>query len=460
MTLLEAAHSIFSHALAAADPRACVKRALTLEGGVIKLRGAKKTFPLSAYKNIFVLAVGKAGAVMARAAEELLQNCGLPWDGLVVVKDGYIGPLSRLTCLEAGHPLPDRRGEKAAMLVLERLSALTEHDLVISLISGGGSALLAAPAPGITLEQKIAVTRALLGCGAAIEEINTVRKHISRVKGGGLARAAAPAAVLNLLLSDVLYDREDTIASGPFSPDPTTFKDALGVLDRYDLRGKIPRAVATFLETGAGIKMDMAAALEPGQGITETPKPGDVIFNNVHTSIVGSNALLLEAAAEEARRLGFHTLLLSSCVRGEARELGNFLAAVAREINRKARPAASPACVLLGGETTVTVRGRGKGGRNQECALQAAAGAAGLEHTLIFCAGSDGTDGPTDAAGAWCDGHTRQRALGMGLDMDAYLNNNDSYGFFNRTGNLIKTGPTGTNLMDLYMLLTGPLPGA
>ncbi len=461
MTLLKAAHSIFNCALAAADPYACVGRALTLEGGpsarkgrplsksdgsltlkggTLRLHGIDKTFPLCAFRKVFVLAVGKAAAAMARAVEELLAQCELPWDGIVVVKDGYSGPLSRLACTEAGHPLPDRRGEEAAHRVLRRLAALSGHDLVISLISGGGSALLSAPPPGIGLEQKVSVTRALLGCGASIDEINTVRKHLSLVKGGRLARASAPATVLNLLLSDVLYDREDTIASGPFSADPTTFTDALHVLDRYGLRGKIPGTVLARLKAGAG---------------GETPKPGDAIFKNVYTAVVGSNSLLLDAAAAETRRLGFHTLVLTSCVRGEARELGNFLAAIAREIKRRERPAAPPVCILLGGETTVTLRGNGRGGRNQECVLQAVIGIAGLTETLVFCAGSDGTDGPTDAAGAWCDGNTLQRAVGRGLSPDEYLARNDSYGFFSKTGNLIKTGPTGTNLMDLYMLLIG-----
>jgi len=443
MKLFEAAQTIFSTALAQGDPYACVLKNLELKNNALVLKAKNKRFPLSSFKRIILAGAGKASAAMAQAVAALVQKTTLPYQGVISVKYGHIKPLTGITLMEAGHPFPDENGVRATERILSLCNSAAEDDLIIALISGGGSSLLVSPAPGISLADKIATTKKLLACGAAIAEINAVRKHISNVKGGALAKAAAPATVLNLLLSDVLYDRMDVIASGPFVPDRSTFKDALAVLRKYNIEKQLPAAVTAHLKAGAAFR------------IAETPKQVDPAFNLVYSTIIGSNALLLEAARQEAEKLGFNTLLLSSFVQGEARELGSFLASIAHEIKTKGRPVSAPACILMGGETTVTLRGSGKGGRNQECALQAAKQIAGLSGTLIYCVGSDGTDGPTDAAGAWCSGQTLVQGEKMGIDVDAYLKHNDSYHYFDKLGGLIKTGPTGTNLLDLYMLLVG-----
>ncbi len=300
-------------------------------------------------------------------------------------------------------------------------------DLVICLISGGASALLPLPAPSITLAQKQKITRSLLACGASIHEINCVRKHISAIKGGQLARLAYPATLLTLILSDVVGDDLDVIGSGPTVPDRSTIADARAILSKYGIPNKLH--------------------------MEETPKPGDKVFQKTRNAIVGSNALAVDAAATEARRLGFNTLVLSTSLVGEAREVARVHAAIAREIQVAGRPVKVPACMISGGETTVTIRGQGLGGRNQEFALAAAIDIAGIGGTVILSAGTDGTDGPTDAAGAIADGATLARAQALGLDASACLTNNDSYHFFQATGDLIKTGPTGTNVADIQLIL-------
>jgi glycerate 2-kinase len=441
MNLLKIAQNIYREALTRGDPYTCVTKNLELQDNALVLKTKNKRFPLSAFKRILLVGAGKAGAAMACAAEKLLKKTALPYDGVISVKYGHTRRLTGITLIEAGHPLPDDNGVHAAERILSLCAEAAKDDLIISLISGGGSSLLVSPVPGITLTDKIAATDKLLTCGAVIDEINAVRKHISRIKGGGLAKAAAPATVINLMLSDVLYDRMDVIASGPFVPDQSTYRDALAVLRKYDIEEQLPRSVISHLKAGA-------AARRP-----ETPKQGAAEFKRVHSAVIGSNSLLLEAAQHEAEKLGFNTLLLSSVIQGEARELGKFLASIAHEIKTRARPVPPPACILMGGETTVTVHGKGKGGRSQECALQAAVHIAGLSHTLIFCAGSDGTDGPTDAAGAWCSGNTLLQGKNKGISADDFLKRNDSYHYFDKLGSLIKTGPTGTNLRDIYMIL-------
>ncbi len=300
-------------------------------------------------------------------------------------------------------------------------------DLIVCLISGGASALLPLPAPPITLAQKQKTTRLLLHCGASIHEINCVRKHMSRIKGGQLARLAYPATLVTLILSDVVGDDLDVIGSGPTVPDRSTVADARAILAKYRIPNKL--------------------------SLEETPKPGDKVFEKTHNAIVGSNALAVDAAVKEARSLGFHTLLLSTFVEGEAREVARVYAAIAKQIRATGRPIKTPACVIAGGETTVTVRGNGVGGRNQEFALAAAMDIPGLRDVVILSAGTDGTDGPTDAAGAIADGSTLARAQALGLDAAAFLANNDSYRFFEATGDLIKTGPTGTNVADVQLIL-------
>jgi hydroxypyruvate reductase len=320
------------------------------------------------------------------------------------------------------------------------LGTTTASDLVICVISGGGSALLTLPVDGISLDDLQRTTDALLRSGATINQINVVRKHLDVVKGGGLARLAAPAQLLTLVLSDVVGNPLDAIASGPTVGDTSTFADAVRVFDQYGLWSDLPEAVVARIRRGAAGEL------------ADTPKPGDPLFANSQTVVVGSNLLACEAAARAASEAGCHTLVLTTFVEGEAREAGRVLAGVLREVDASGHPLSRPACIVAGGETTVTIRGAGKGGRNQELALSAAFGLRGLERVLLASIGTDGSDGPTDAAGAWVDGSTLARAAAAGLDPSASLAANDSYTFFDTLGGLIRTGPTQTNVNDLYLL--------
>jgi glycerate 2-kinase len=412
---------IFRAALEAADPYQAVLRHLRIDP--------------EPYRNIFVIGAGKASAQMARAVERLLgpRISG----GLISVKDGHGAALRWIGIHECGHPVPDARGVAGARRIARIASQAGPDDLVIGLISGGASALLPLPAPPITLAEKQKTTRLLLHCGASIHEVNCVRKHISRIKGGQLARLVHPATLLTLILSDVIGDDLDVIGSGPTVPDRSTFADARAIFEKHRIWSKLPSAVRSRFSSPA----------------EETPKPGDKIFEKTQNVIVGSNALAVDAAALEARRLGFHTLVLSTFVEGEAREVARVHAGIAKEIRATGRPVKTPACVISGGETTVTIRGKGLGGRNQEFALAAALDIAGLRDVVILSAGTDGTDGPTDAAGALADGTTRARGETLGLDAAAFLANNDSYHLFEATGDLIKTGPTGTNVADVQLVL-------
>ena len=418
------AGAIFQSALAAADPGRAVEQ---------RLRGRD----YSRFRNIYVLGAGKAGAAMAKAAERALG--ARITAGLINVKDGHVAKLKRIELNECGHPVPDARGVSGA----ERIAALAEQagrgDLVICLISGGASALLPLPAAPITLEEKQSVTRLLLASGANIHEINTVRKHISRIKGGQLARLAAPAAVESLLLSDVIGDDLDVIGSGPTAPDASTFQRSVEILRKYEILDRVPSSVKTRLEDGCAGK------------IPETPKPDDAIFKHVKNQVVGSSRLALEAAAARSRELGYRTLILASGVEGETREIARMHAAIARQIVLASQPVRPPACIITGGETTVTLKGDGLGGRNQEFVLAAAIDISGLPDVVVFSAGTDGSDGPTDAAGAIADGAT----LGRNADAPAYLARNDSYHYFESLGDLVKTGPTNTNVMDVRLLLIG-----
>jgi hydroxypyruvate reductase len=421
------AHAIFRAALAASDPAAAVMRHL-------------KSRDISRFARIYIVGAGKAGASMARAAERVLGRRIAA--GAVNVKDGDLRGKAaprRIGVVECGHPVPDARGVAGAQRIAEIARAAGADDLVVCLISGGASALLPLPAEGITLEDIQAATRLLLASGANIHEINTLRKHISAIKGGQLARLAAPAAVEALLLSDVIGDDLDVIGSGPTAPDASTFADADGILKRYGIREQVPASMRERIERGVKGEID------------ETPKPGDPIFGRVRNTIIGSNRLALDAAARHAKEFGYRTLVLASEIQGETRDIAGMHAAIAREIVRTGRPARPPACIITGGETTVTLRGRGMGGRNQEFALAAAIGIAGLENTVIFSAGTDGTDGPTDAAGAIADGAT----LSRNPEARRFLDANDSYHFFEPLGDLVITGPTHTNVMDVRLILVG-----
>jgi hydroxypyruvate reductase len=423
-TLRHHALAIFRAALAAADPADAVSRHL-----------ARRNF--ARFRHIYVIGAGKAGASMAQAAERVLGR--QITTGLINVKDGHLAKLRRIELHQCGHPVPDERGVAGAERIVQIAAAAGPRDLVLCLISGGASALLPLPAAGITLEEKQATTRLLLASGATIHQINTVRKHISRIKGGQLAHLAAPARVESLLLSDVIGDDLDVIGSGPTAPDASTFAAAAAVLDRYQIRHRVPSAVRHRIEQG-----------ERGE-IPETPKPADPLFSRVRNTVVGGNRLALDAAARAARQLGYRTLILSSTIQGETREIARMHAAIAREIATSGRPVRPPACIVTGGETTVTIQGGGLGGRNQEFVLAAALEIATLPRVVVFSAGTDGTDGPTDAAGAIADGAT----LARNPDARLYLDRNDSYRYFAPLGDLVITGPTNTNVMDVRLILVG-----
>ncbi len=432
-----AARAILDAAIAAGDARRLVRAAVGLDGS--RLTAADRRFDLDRLRRIVVVGAGKASGEMARAVEESLG--GRVSEGLVAVQHAGTARPGRVRLVEAGHPIPDERGRAAAEEILRLVKSAGAEDLVLCLISGGGSALLPLPVPGVSLAEKQAVTRLLLEAGATINELNAVRKHLSALKGGQLARAAAPAPVVALLLSDVIGDPLDVIASGPTAPDPTTFADALAVLDRFRLRERVPESARRHLEAGAA------------GAVPETPKPGDPVFASVTNRVIGNNGLVVEAALDAARRLGYPPLLLTRQLQGEAREVARVVAAVLGEAAGSGRPVGPPACLVAAGETTVTVRGPGKGGRCQEFCLALAPAVAALPGVVVLAAGTDGSDGPTDAAGALVDWTTIERARAAQLDPRAALAANDAYHFFATLGDLVVTGPTGTNLLDLYLAL-------
>jgi hydroxypyruvate reductase len=320
------------------------------------------------------------------------------------------------------------------------LADVNEDDLVICLISGGGSALLVSPVPGISLSELQVLTKVLLAGGASIDEINTLRKHLEQLKGGGLARLACPASLITLILSDVVGDPLDVIASGPTVPDPTTFADAWNILERYNLVDRIPSPLVHHLQNGCRGKLP------------DTPKPGDPLFNKIQNVIIGNNRQAAVAAIHQAEVEGLNCMLLTTYLQGEARQAGRFLAAIARQVVESGAPIPRPACIVAGGETTVTLIGDGLGGRNQELALAAVSDLAGQDQIALIALATDGGDGPTDAAGAIVTGRTLERARAIGLEPAHFLANNDAYHFFDPLGDLIRTGPTQTNVTDLAFL--------
>lgn len=419
MSLRSDALRIFRAGLAAADPASAVRPHV-----------ARIAAKLHKDAQVWVFGAGKATARMAWAVErELGAKIAGGW---INVKDGHTARLRRIVVHECSHPVPDERGVEGTKRIAEMVRRAAKGDLVLCLISGGASALMPLPAEGITLAEKQETTRLLLACGANIHELNCVRKHISGIKGGHLAKLAFPARVEALILSDVIGDDLDVIGSGPTVADSSTAMDAREILERFAVWNKIPATVRRRIASGA-----------------ETPKPGDPELSGVRNSIVGSNAIAATACGREAKRLGYRTTILSTTIDGETRDVARVHAAIAREIAASGQPLRPPACVISGGETTVTIQGNGKGGRNQEFALAAGIAIAGQPQTLIFSAGTDGTDGPTDAAGAWVDGGTIPNHMGA----ESALANNDSYNYFRRAGNLVITGPTGTNVMDLRIVL-------
>ena len=426
MTLRESARSIFDAALAAGAVRPLVTHAL-------------REMPEPPGGRVLVVGAGKASGAMAAAAEDAWGDRIAA--GVVAVKDGHTAPTRTVRLLEAGHPVPDERGAAAAREIRALAESAGAGDLVLVLVSGGGSALTPAPVPPITLGDKQRMTRLLLAAGATINQLNVVRKHCSLLKGGQLARAAAPARVEALLLSDVVGDPLDVIASGPTTPDVSTFAEALGILDRFGLRDRAPRSIVERLELGARGELP------------ETPKPGDPIFTRVRNTVIGNNALVVDAAAARARALGFAPHVLTRSLEGEAREVARELIARGQAIRASRGPVAAPTCLIAGGETTVMVRGNGRGGRCQEAALAAALSLQDQRDIVLLAAGTDGSDGPTDAAGAIVDGGSAERARRHGADPVLGLEANDSNRVLGCSGDLLVTGPTNTNLLDLYLVL-------
>ena len=439
--------AFFRKALSAADPYQAVERSFRVNRDRLTVVG--ENIDLKDFRRILVIGAGKGTAPMARAVEEALGD--RIDDGLIVVKYGHGGALSRIRQAEAGHPIPDEAGARGTAEIVRILETADERTIVITLLSGGGSALLVSPAPGITLAEKREVTDLLMKAGAPIGELNTVRKHLSRVKGGRLAAIASPATLVTLVLSDVIGDRLDWIASGPTVPDPTTFRDAVEVLKSRDVASQTPAGVLDLLR-------------EAGAGRTpETPKSGDPCFRRGRTRVIGSLRMALEAVIAGISAAGYDPELLTAELQGEAREGARFLAARAMERRRSLRAGGRPVCLVSGGETTVTVRGNGLGGRNQELALAFALEIEGVPGITILSGATDGTDGPTDASGAVVDGETLPRARCLGLRPEAYLEKNDSYHFFRKLDDLsgtrthLVTGPTGTNVMDIQLVLIGTL---
>ena len=433
--------SIRTAALQAVDPEQAVRRFLRVDPDG-SIQSGKARWDLTTAGQVMLAAVGKAAVPMSRAAVEVLGK--RVKGGVVVTKYGHSAGCSfpeAIRVFESGHPVPDAAGIAAAQAVNDLVAGLTERSALLVLVSGGASALLPLPEPGLTLEELQTLTGQLLRSGAAIQEINALRKHLDRLKGGKLARLAAPHPTAALILSDVVGDPLDAIASGPTVADPTTFADCWQILQRYSLEEAIPGSIAAHLRAG----------LDGRQA--ETPKPGEALFAGLVNTIVGSNRLAAEAAAAEAARLGYRPLVLSTFIEGEAREAGRLAAALVKGVRFENAPLPPPACLIWGGETTVTIRGQGRGGRNQELALSAALSLEGVAEAEIMALATDGSDGPTDAAGAIVDGETAARARRLGLDPRRALAENDSYPLLEAAGALMITGPTGTNVNDLLVAL-------
>ncbi len=440
---------IYTTAIRAVDPDRSIRNTLALKEDTLVIGEgvfqADRSIPSQEFSHdlssgrLFVVGAGKGSARMAKTVEAILGDT--IHEGVVITKYGYGETLSKIRLIEAGHPIPDENGLKGSQAIETLLSKTRENDLVLTLISGGGSSLMVQPAEDLTLKDKQSVTELLLACGATIQEINTVRKHLSGIKGGRLARMASPARVLTLILSDVIGDDLSSIASGPTAPDDTTYKDALSILSFHNLTDQVPPAVLAHLKRGTEGSAE------------ETPDSRNPLFQRVFYRFIGSNQIALEAAAAEARLLGYQTLILTHGTCGEAREIARFIAAIGKQLVEAGQPISPPACILSGGEPTVTLRGTGKGGRNQEFALAAGLEIEGIDHLLIASVGTDGTDGPTDAAGGYTDGNMVKKARERHWRALDFLRENNAYPFLDQLGYLIKTGPTGTNVMDIQIIL-------
>lgn len=435
----EIAGKIFREALKSVDPAFIVK------GYAGKVHSY---YLMKGFTSLVIAGFGKAAYQMAKAVEEMFDS-DLIRGGIVVTKYGHAksqlsavsdqqsGELKKIKVLEAAHPVPDENGFKAAEEVISLLKEADKNTLVLCLISGGGSALFVSPCDGVTLSEKQAITDLLLKAGADITELNSVRKHLSAVKGGRLAEIVYPAEIISLIISDVIGDKLDVIASGPTAPDPSTYQDALDVLKKFYLLDKAPGSIVNIFKKGTD------------GTIPDTPKDDNPVFQNVQNIIIGSNKIAIDAAYKEAEVLGLDAEIISSELAGDAKEAGKWLAKKALE--EHSNSSSRSKCLISGGETTVIVKGNGKGGRNTELALSFAMEIDGIEGVTFLSAGTDGTDGPTDAAGAVVDGKTISKAKELGLNPQKFLDNNDSYNFFKKTGSLLITGPTGTNVMDIQI---------
>ena len=429
---------IFNASIKAVDPVTGVKQYLSKDKNTISI--SKNKYRLDDFNNIYLIGFGKAAASMAKGVEQVIGNCLT--SGIVIVKYGHLDSLSsKIKIIEAAHPVPDKSGIEGAKEIVEFVSTKTEKDLIVCVISGGGSALFPLPAENISLKEKQKTTELLLSCGADIKEINTVRKHISQVKGGQLARLAQPATLATLVLSDVIGDPLDSIASGPTVPDSSTYQDCMAIFQKYELSNQIPDSVINHINAG----------LE--NNIVDTPQKNDPAFSKTYNIIVGNNLEAVVAAKKCAEELGYNVLILSTLIEGETKDVAYVHAAIAKEIVKSGNPIQKPACIISGGETTVTIKGKGLGGRNQEFVLAAATEIHNFGNIVILSAGTDGTDGPTDAAGAIADQFTILRATELKVNAKKYLKNNDSYNFFKKLNDLIITGPTNTNVMDIRIML-------
>ena len=430
--------TILGSALDAVEPARAVHKKVKLRGQ--SLRVEDKAYDLSRIEHVYLVGGGKAGGAMAEAIESILGD--KLTGGVVNVLKGTEGEhrLKKVKLIGASHPVPDESGVRGVNEMLDMVSGLTRNDLVIVIISGGGSALMPCPANSITLADLQNVTGKLLKKGATINDLNAVRKHLDCFKGGQLAERCQRAEVLSLILSDVVGDPLDTIASGPTAPDLKTWLDAEAVLKKYDIWGETPLAITERIKAGAAGR------------IPDTPKENDPVFKRTKNVLVASNSYAAEAASMRARQLKYNSMILSTMVEGEARHVGSVYAGIARELASRGRPLDLPAAVIIGGETTVEVKGTGKGGRNQEVVLGGARLISGLP-CLIASLATDGLDGPTDSAGAIVDGTTFDKANQSNLSLDAALRENDAYHFFDRLGDLLITGPTGTNVNDLALIL-------
>jgi len=425
------------HALKAVDPKQIIKSKILLKNSKLRVDGY--SFDLNSFKDIYVIGGGKASGSMAEALEQILGSHIK--EGIVNVPHGSNYKTEIIKLHGASHPVPDEAGVEGTRCIAEIADKAGENDLVICLISGGGSSLMPLPRNGISLADKRKITDMLLKSGATINEINTVRKHISYIKGGWLAKKAYPATILNLILSDVIGDPLDFIASGPTVPDSTTFKDAINVLKKYDLWNVAPSSIRKVLSDG-----------EKGL-IPETPKPDDKIFRKAFNVIIGNNRTASLEACNFLKSEGLNTFLLTATLEGEARHVGVTIASIIREIDASENPLKKPAAIVAGGETTVTVSGKGVGGRNQELALATVYKISGINGAVLASMSTDGVDGPTDAAGAIVDGKTLTKAAKKGLAPEKFLVENDSYNFFSNLKDLIFTGQTGTNVNDITVMV-------